>query len=637
MQRHLPVIIIAGLFATPVAAQDIPTLDAIIVTATRIPTQASEVIRDVSIIDRNAIDLSADATVSELIARLPGVQVTTAGGRGDASTLSIRGGNTAHALVLVDGLRISSATLGTSAIHALPAGLFSRVELARGPMSSLYGTDAMSGAVQLFTRDPRTASVPEVHVGIGQYGTRLGSVALGAQVGEGAFSLLAGAEHSDGFSSVKASKAGLFDLYNPDRDAYDNRYVNAAFAHRVSAQSELEVRYLHSESMKRYDATNCDSFYITCTTNFDNRNQQFVESLQASLAGRVADAWLSRLRVGRSRDNQRNWLFDPSTGNVSVDYYETGQNQALWQNDIALAGGKAMLALEWRGLEVGSSKPFVVDSQTTRSAMAGYQARFGAHAVEASVRQDRISRLGRHGSHSLGYGYRVSPAWTAHASLGRAFHAPNFNDLYWPLDPVNFYQGNPNLRPETARNREIGLAYAAAGDAARLTLYHNRVSDLIDYVPGVAPTFIGTMGNLNAATLKGATLEFSRVRGAWSWRALADWLSAKDDATGLTLQRRAPRTGTLELGYKSGGLDLRGRLRAVDARFNNTANTQRLAGFGLLDLEARYRIDRAWSLEGRLDNLLDRDYVEVRSTLNPFNDYSVSGRALFLGLRYAPK
>jgi len=105
----------------------------------------------------------------------------------------------------------------------------------------------------------------------------------------------------------------------------------------------------------------------------------------------------------------------------------------------------------------------------------------------------------------------------------------------------------------------------------------------------------------------------------------------------LTLQRLAPRTGTLELGYKSGGVDLRGRLRAVDARFNNTANTQRLPGYGVLDLEARYRVDRAWSLEARLDNLLDRDYVEVRSTLNPFNDYSVSGRALFLGLRYAPK
>lgn len=294
------------------------------------------------------------------------------------------------------------------------------------------------------------------------------------------------------------------------------------------------------------------------------------------------------------------------------------------ENDIALAGGKAMLALEWRGLEVGSSKPFVVDSQTTRSAMAGYQGRFGAHAVEASARQDWISLLGRHGSHSLGYGYHFSPAWSAHASVGSAFHVPNFNDLYWPLDPVNFYQGNPSLRPETARNREIGLGYAAAGDTARVTLYHNRVTDLIYYMPGGAPAFIGTMVNLNAATLKGATLEFSRVRGPWSWRAVADWLSAKDGATGLTLQRRAPRTGTLELGYKSGVKELRGRLRAVDARFNNTANTQLLAGYGLLDLEARFRVDGAWSLEARLDNLLDRDYVEVRSTLNPFNDYPKS-------------
>lgn len=174
MQRTLLAAFVSGMFALPAHGQANTILEEIVVTATRIPTPSSDVIRDVSVIDRDAIARSADRTVSELIARLPGAQVTTAGGRGDASTLSIRGGNTAHTLVLVDGLRISSATLGTTAIHALPAGLFSRVELARGPMSSLYGTDAMSGAVHLFTPDPRTVRAPEVQVGIGHYGTWLG-------------------------------------------------------------------------------------------------------------------------------------------------------------------------------------------------------------------------------------------------------------------------------------------------------------------------------------------------------------------------------------------------------------------------------------------------------------------------------
>jgi vitamin B12 transporter len=637
MQRNTLAALIAGLFTLPVQAQEAFVLDEIVVTATRIATPVPVLLNHVTVVNRETISRMGAVTLPELLGTLSGIQVTTTGGRGDPSTLSIRGGNSSHVVVLIDGQRISSATLGTTSIHALPLEQIERIEVVRGPASGLYGTDAMSGVVQIFTR--KSAGTPSVtgFLGLGRYGTVIGSAGYGGSVGDDTFSLHAGLDRSEGFSSVKAASGGFFDSFNPDNDAYENKNVNAGWKHRVSQATTLGLDMFYVDALKHFDATNCDTNFFTCTANFDNKNRQQLASLQTHVASQMNERWHTRFTLGQSQDKQRNWLFDPVANTVTIDQYITTQTQAAWQNEVRVPGGKALLLAEWRDVAVDSSKAFVLTGQTTRAVTAGYQGAFGDHSVQLNARYDDISALGGHTNGSVGYGYRLTPAWSVRASVGTAFHAPSFNDLYWPLDPVNFFQGNPALRPETARNHEIGLNYAVAETRVSLTAYHNKVDNLIDFVAGSAPNFIGTMGNLNAATLKGVSLSYADKVGAWSWQWHADFLSAEDDATGRTLQRRAPRTGGGDVGYTQGNLSVHARVQATSSRYNNAANTQKLAGYAVLDLDARYKLDRNWTLEGKLSNVFDKDYTLVSTTIPPANIYAVPGRGLFVGLRYSPK
>ncbi len=638
MQRpHL----IATAFAVLVAS--VPALAAdddatIVVTATRIPTRASEVLSDVTTLTRDDIEQAGDATLPELLNSLPGIQVSAGGGRGATGTFSLRGTNSAHTLVLIDGQRVSSATVGTTAIEHLPVEQIERIEVLRGPASSLYGADALGGVIQIITRRREGKPAPEIVVGAGRYDTTVGSIAYGGRSGDTRFHIQAGEERSKGFSDVKEAKGGTYDMYNPDRDGYDNQNLTVSIEQQLSAGLAIGADYFHTRGEKHFDSTNCSSTYPwPCTADFDNRLRQTLDSLGVHADYHVTDAWTTSLRIGQSRDRLTNWQFDPVGSIVTEPQYETRDNQATWQNDIAAAGGKLMAAAEWRGVHVDSTQPLDEHDQNTMAFILGYQKWLGDHSLQASGRSDSISRLGRHNTGSLAYGYRFADRWIARGSIGTAFHAPTFNDLYWPLDTVNFYQGNPDLKPERARNRDLGVTYEALGVSANATLYYNSITDLIDYVPGTAPTYIGTMDNVSSATIKGASFQYQRASGDWHWLAAYDVLSARDDATGKVLQRRAPRSGSFEVRYHLERLNVGTQLRAVSRRFNDRSNSQTLGGYAVVNLSADYRINGDWSVNARLDNLFDKDYVVVRSTMAPYNDYAVAGRSLFVGLRYAPK
>lgn len=621
--------------SVPLAADQ---LAAVVVTATRTPTRSSEVLSDISVIERDDIARAGAARLPDLLNTLPGVQIASSGGPGATGSLSLRGTNSTHALVLVDGQRIASATVGTTAIEHLPLEMVERIEVLRGPAASLYGSDAIGGVIQIFTRRGEGTPAPTLYLGAGSYGTVVGSAAYGGRSGDTRFHLQVGREHSTGIGDIKEPKGGTSDMYHPDRDSYDNRNASATVSHRVSHDLTLGASYLNVRGAKHFDAASCSAtFPWPCTPNFDSRLVQTLDSVSANADYRVNRVWQTSLRLGTSNDRMNNWQFDPVGSIVTQPQFATRQRQASWQNDLALPIGRLLAAAEWRNVQVASTQALVVDRQTTRALILGYQGTFGRHSLQFSARRDDISGLGGHGTGSLAYGYRFADGWVARASVGTAFHAPTFNDLYWPLDLVNFYQGNPALVPEQARNREIGLAYESAGVQAGLTIYHNAVRNLIDFVPGTAPTFIGTMGNVGRATLKGASLNYRRLAGAWNWNASLDVLSARDDGTGRVLQRRAPRTASIEIRRQVGDFELGARLTATARRFNDRANLQTLGGYGVAGVDAEYRLDRDWALQARLSNLFDKNYVMVQGTFPPFNDYSVAGRSLFIGLRYAPK
>jgi vitamin B12 transporter len=616
---------------------DEPQLGTLVVTATRIPTRISDVLSDVTVVERDEIERVGGATLPELLANLPGVQITTNGGPGSSGTVSIHGSNSNHVLVLVDGLRVSSATLGTTAIEHIPLDQIERIEVLRGAASSLYGSDAVGGVIQIFTRSGAGVAAPSLSFGMGRYGTVNASAGYGARSETTKYNVVVAGEHSDGYGSIRKANGGFVDPFNPDRDPYDNWSISASVSHKLSSDLEVGANLMHIEADKHFDAANCDAFFTLCTGEFDSHMRARLQSVGGNVKYRVLPTWTTSLRVAQSQDRSFNWIFDPVTTAVSRERFDTRQDQAAWENELDLLGGKFLGSAEWRKEKVFATQDFVHDDRTTESLVLGYQRWFGNHSVQASGRVDDISRSGTHRTGAFAYGFRFADGWLARASVATAFHAPTFNDLFWPLDQVNFFRGNPDLKPERARNREVGISYDKGNVSAGLTLYHNRVTDLIDFAPGSAPTFIGTMENVSSVTLKGATFHYELHNGPWNWKFAYDALNAKNDDTGKLLQRRAPRTGSLEVRRDFSGYDVGVQVTSTGTRYNNPSNTQTLGGYTLVNLDTNVQLNKEWSLQGRINNLFDRDYVLVRTTFAPTSEYVTPGRFLFVGVRYAPK
>ncbi len=627
----LPAFTLAASACVPALAQD-ASLTPVVVTASRQPTRVDQQLSDVSVLTRADIEAAGVTSLVQALSLLPGVQVAP-DVRGANPTVFLRGANTAQTLVLVDGLRVSSATTGATALQHLPLEQIERIEVLRGPASSLYGSDAMGGVIQVFTRAQAGKPGLSASLSAGTYTTVLGSAAVSGRSGDTSYSLRAGAQSSRGFSDVRERKGGLYDAFNPDPDGYRQTNLGASLTQRVSNDLELGLGLLSSEGRKRIDSLNCDGWGLVCTADFDNRDQQKLQTLSAHATYRVRPGWTSTLRLGTSRDDLRSWMYDPSAPSVSIARYTTTQRQASWQNDVRVGPGQLMAALEWRGQEVDTTRRLTVNSQDTAAAVLGYQAWIDDHSLQASVRHDRIQRLGEHSTGTFAYGYRFAPSWTARASVGTGFRAPSFNDLYWPVDYAFFYQGNPNLKPERSRNAEAGLSYESGANRASLTVYRNLVRDLVQITTDMT-TYMSTMSNVSSATLRGASLSGRTRWQDWTLAGTFDVLSARNDQTGRVLQRRVPRTATLDVSRTVGAFDLGARVQAFSERYNDVANTQRLGGYALLGLRGSYRIDRQWVLSASLDNLLDKTYAVQRGTFPPLSDYGTAGRTLMVGLRY---
>jgi len=601
--------------------------DAVVVTATRIPERASVLTSDVSVITREQIERAPQASLAGLLQAQPGLQVTTNGGIGTPSSVSIRGGSSQQTLVLIDGERLSSSTVGTTALENIPLNQIERIEILRGPASSLYGADAVAGVIQIFTRKGEGAPHVSLEAGAGSYRTTVGSFDYGGRTGNTSFNVNLGYTDSGSFSATKPGTYG----YNPDRDPYRNRNLSAQITQRLDADNRLGARLFYSDGRTHFDAANCDPTYTVCTDNFDNYQKQTLNSASVYSRNRFTPRWTSELRFGRSEDNLTSYYLDPVAGSVSGQGYRTTQDQYMWQNDIALSSGKLMLAAERRVEMVDSNAvAYTVGERTTNALVGGYQLWLGPHTLQLSARRDDNSQFGSHNTGSLGYGYQFNPAWRATASVGTAFRAPTFNDLYWPVDYSSFYVGNPKLRPERARNRDVGLVYETAAQRFSLTAYDNRVSNLITFGNALAPAFFVTTVNVGSAILKGATASYDGHFGNWKLRASYDVLSAKDADSGKHLIRRAKDSGSVELRYGAGRWDSGAQLVASGPRWVDAANTQQTGGFGLLNVDTRYVLARYWSLIARVNNLFDKKYELVQG-------FNTPGASLFVGVRYEAK
>jgi vitamin B12 transporter len=592
----------ALVLALPVHAEEVPVFigDEIVVTPTRAPQKIEQIIGDVSVITASQIAEAGQTTLIELLQSQPGIEIAQQGGAGTNAAIRIRGGNSNHALVLVDGLRVGSATAGTTPLESISLDQIERIEILRGPASSLYGADAVTGVIQIFTK--RGSGEPRISasLGAGSHGLVKGDVDYAGESGATRFSLGAGYGRTDGgFSAARPGTYG----YMPDDDGESEQSAHLNVEHALSVGHSIGISGLYNRSRVEYDAGTPNDYAIN-----------HVNDVSAWWKGHLAEGWQSKLLMGLGQNHTQNYGGSPGK-------FDTNQIQYQWQNDFRLPVGGLSASLERLEQEVDAAVDFSQSRRTANAGQLGYQAQLGAHTLQASLRHDDYSDFGWHTTGMAGYAYAFAPAWRVSASYGTSFKAPTFNDLYWPASP--WFHGNPDLKPEEGRNLELSLRYLQGRNQFSLVAYRNRVKDLIAYV-------YPTMENVGRARLDGITLsgqtEFRGVR----IRASIDRQEAVDAITDKGLPYRAPLYGKLDVSRSFDRWEVGASLVASDRRNPDPYSTQKLAGYALVDLRADYHYSPQWKLFARINNVLDANYQ-----LNA--GYNTPGINGFLGLQYSER
>jgi vitamin B12 transporter len=611
---------IALAFPAVASAQSATDLDQVVVTATRTTSSVADSLFPVQVIDRDEIERSQARSLPDLLRGRAGIDVGNQGGGGKLSTLFLRGTESDQVLVLVDGVRIGSATAGLVSFQDIPVDQIDRIEIVRGPRSSLYGSEAVGGVIQVFTRHDQGAFAPRFRVGIGSHGLREASAGIGGSNGQGWYGADFAWQRTDGIDACRGTAgdannpfgAGCY-VDEPDRDGYRNASLNLRGGIDLGETVKLEAHGLRAEAFNEFDGG------IFGGNEADNVQQ----ALSAKLAWAPSRSVAVTAQLGGSDDDSDNSFNDHAGTTIHVGNFDTHRTTASLQGDFTLGEGQALSAgADWQRDRIDSDTPFDTTVRDNAGVYVEYLGRFGAQQLQASLRQDDNEQFGSHATGSLGWGMRFGDGFRLTASYGSAFKAPTFNDLYYP------FFGNPDLKPESSRSANVGIARHSEHWNWTLDAYETRIDDLISY-----DSSIFLPNNIDKARIRGIEFTVDTTLGGWDLGAQlshADPRSESGPTDGNWLPRRARDTGRIDIDRAFGAFRVGATLNASGRRYDDAANGVRLGGFATTDLRFEYAFQRDWTLQARASNVFDRDYETVAW-------YNQPGREFGLSLRYAPK
>lgn len=607
----LALAIAAAFPALAIAQAAAPSLGETVVTANRVEQPLSDLLADVSIVDRDTIERSGATGVADLLARLPGIQIARNGGIGSTTSVFIRGAETRFAAVYIDGVRIDSQATGGAPWEAIPLAQIDRIEVLRGPAAAVYGSDAIGGVVQLFTRKGEGRATPYIGLGGGTHGLRRAEAGVSGAAGAFDYSLGAAYEESSGFNARPVPGA------NPDKDSYHAHSVNGRLGYQVDARHRLDATYLESTINSGYD-----DFFHNPSQPVDDRNHYRLRAAGLAWTAQWTGAYRTRVSV---TDSTAHYESRPSP--YSTDTRLRGY---LFQNEVRIGAHLITAALERREDKLynpsldGFSKN--IDRGRSQDAVAlGYGFHQGPHTLQLNVRHDRDSEFGTKNTGSAAYGFALTPNWRVTASAGTAFRAPT---LYQRFSEF----GVASLQPETSRNIEAGLRYAEGASSAGIVVYRNRVRNLItfDFNATTCDSFFGCFANTSRARYQGVTLSASHRLGDVTLRGSLDLQDPRNLDTDKLLALRSRRHASLGADWRLGTWTLGAELQAFSRRYANAANTQLLPGYAVVNLSASTPIAQDFTLVARVDNVADKDYQLVRG-------YATAGRTVYVGVKWQPR
>jgi vitamin B12 transporter len=598
----------AGWPLIAVAQEDFSDLNQVIVTASRTSEPLETAVASVTVITRADIDRLQVHSVDELLTGLVGISITNNGDLGKTTSVLVRGTNSDHVLVLIDGIKIGAATTGSAAWEQLPVEQIDHIEIVRGPTSSLYGSEAFGGVVQIFTRHgaPGAPDLPSLEMSAGSHGTYQGEFGYSGSAGHGWYNASTSGLYTNGIPICLANAPVTAACYTstPQQGYWSGSAALSAGYRWAGASATLD--FLRADGDTRYDGN-----------IFSGDESRLV---QQALGGTLTVMLLAPLSItlsaGQSLDRSQQYFSGTSDG-----FFNTRRDTFSWLNQYSPAPGqKFLLGADFERDVIASDTNYAVQSRNDTGVFGLHQWIAGHQELQLSGRYDHNQQFGNHYTGSAQWAYRWSDALRLTASYGTAFKAPTFNDLYFP------FFGDPTLRPETSHSTEVGLNGRWSVLSWAVNAYQTQINDLIEFNPA---TF--SAANIDRARIRGLETQLAARVPDWRVQLQVTLLDPRDTGVnyGELLPRRAQYTARLDLDRDLRHLSVGATLFVSGPRFEDPANTQRLGGYGTLDVRAAWRFQSRWQLQALLKNALNKDYETALY-------YNQPGRSAYLTLRYLP-
>ncbi|HEY0635873.1 MAG TPA: TonB-dependent receptor [Gammaproteobacteria bacterium] len=596
MKNHSPLFLaMLPLLATSALTHAEETLTPVVVTATRTAQSADETLAAVTVVTREDIERSQAQSLTELLTGLPGVDITSNGGAGKTTSIFLRGTNPGHTLLLIDGMQIGSATTGTASPQYLPLAEIERIEIVRGPQSALYGSDAIGGVIQIFTRRGGEKTRANASIGAGQLQTRQIDAGVSGSSGNLRYS-----------AQVSRLSSGNIDVQDApaDLDGYRNTAGSFNAAYKLSNTAGVETSLLRASGINEYDST------FQSTNLLESRFLQ--QSSNLRLFFKPADAWQVTLRGGESRDFSTEY-----SNGIEGNHFNTRRVSQSLQNDITIGTSNLLtVGVDQLTDNIATTADYAEKSRGNTGLFVQNQWQGGNHSITASARRDDNEAFGVHNTGRLAWGYRLDDDLRLMASYGTGFKAPSFNDLYYPG------YGIATLKPEESQSGEIGLGKRMGDAHWSVRYFNNLITNLISFDAAIfGPNNIGN------ARIHGVEIEGGMQSRDWRLNASATLQDPRDADTGKYLQRRARQNVRFDLDRIGGKFTWGSTLQLEGDRYDDKNNTVLLRGYTLANLHAAYQWTHSLSLRAKVDNLFDENYTNVAG-------YNMPGRAGFVSLHY---
>jgi len=573
----------------------------VVVTATRTAKTAEETLSSVTVITQEDIEQQQVTSIQELLRSVAGLSVTNSGGEGKLSSIFIRGTESDHLLVIVDGVKIGSATAGLSALQLIPVELIERIEIVRGPRSSLYGSEAIGGVIQIFTKKGKGEIRPAVNLSAGSFNTRKALVGLSGGDEKTRFSISASSYDTRGFNACEGEPlVGGCYATEPDDDSYRYTSGSLSIGHQLTKKTQLDFNWLRSDASIQYDG-------------FYNQSETIQQVSGIKLAHEVSSSWNLALLVGQSKDES-----DDYSNGVFLAQVNTSRDTATLQSDLLLNNNSELtLGIDYQDDHIDSTTVYDETSRDNKGIFAQYILALGNQNLQVSARQDDNEQFGNKSTGSVAWGMDVGNHKRLVASYGTAFKAPTFNDLYYPG------AGNPDLKPEESSSIEVGISGREAWGKWSVNFYRTDIDELIIYdVVASMPE------NIEKAAINGVEFIVQSHMLTWDTQLNLSLLDPENRSSnsnkGNVLPRRARETAQFVLSRKFGKYNLGGTIIAEGERYDNATNTVKLNSYYTADIYGGYQLNSDWRCGASIKNILDEDYQTVAYYNHPGRHYLVS-------------